>query len=249
VKFATWNLARVLPKHVERSAAIGAWLDRVDADVWVLTETHDSVSPGPGFSSVSTEHPDRAGEPGERWATVWSRLPIEPLPPTRDPARAVAAVVRPTHGAPFVVYGTVLPWLGSPWRDVPAHLGRAFRAALMAQLADWVDVVGLFPEGGLFVLGDLNQDLSSVYYYGSGRNRLALLDALESVGLSALTAHPNDPVRAMAWDRASIDHVCVPARIAAHGSPRLEVWPPGPAPDRRLSDHFGVAANLTSMRP
>ena len=188
----TWNVNRVLPKQVARMGAIAAWLSCIDADVWVLTETHDALSPGIGYSSVSTGQPDRAGEPGERWATIWSRLPVEPLPPTRDPARSVAALVKPGHGAPLVVYGTVLPWLGSRWRDFPAASGVAFRAALAAQLADWSDLVSRFPEADLCVLGDLNQDLSVRYHYGSRANRMALLDALATVGLSALTADPAD---------------------------------------------------------
>jgi hypothetical protein len=247
VKIATWNLARVQPMNTERCAEIVRWLVAVDADVWVLTETHDSVSPGPGYSAVSTGQPDRPGEPGERWATIWSRLPIEPLPPTRDTARSVAALVRPTTGRPLIVYGTVLPWLGSRWRDLPADNGVAFRAALAAQLADWITLVGQVPEGDLCVIGDLNQDLSRRYYYGSRANRTALLDALATVHLSALTADPSDPVRALAPLRASIDHICIPTRVAHRGSARLELWPPGIAPDARLSDHFGVAADLGSM--
>ena len=219
LKFATWNLARVLPTQTGRHAAIFGWLRRVDADVWALTETHDAVSPGPAFTSVSTGPPDRPGEPGERWATIWSRLPVEPLPPTRDPARSVAALVRPSTGRPLIAYGTVLPWLGSTWRDFPAADGAAFRAALAAQLADWIALVRQFPDGDLCVLGDLNQDLSSRYHYGSRGNRLALLDALRTVGLTALTAHPADPVRAVAPKWASIDHICVPhpSRRTARG--------------------------------
>jgi hypothetical protein len=247
VKIATWNLARVLPTNTERCAEMVRWLDAVDADVWVLTETHDSVSPGPGYSAVSTGQPDRPGEPGERWATIWSRLPIDPLPPTRDTARSVAALVRPTTGRPLIVYGTVLPWLGSRWRDFPADNGVAFRAALAAQLADWITLVNQFPNGDLCVIGDFNQDLSRRYYYGSRANRTALLDALASVRLSALTADPSDPVRALAPLLASIDHICVPTRVAQRGSARLELWPPGVAPNPGLSDHFGVAADLGSM--
>lgn len=246
LKIATWNVNRVLPKQVARKGAIVGWLSRIDADVWVLTETHDALSPGIGYSPVSTGQPDRAGVPGERWATIWSRLPVEPLPPTCDPARSVAALVKPGHAAPLVVYGTVLPWLGSMWRDFPAADGAACRAALAAQLADWIDLVSRFPEADLCVLGDLNQDLSDRYHYGSQANRTALLDALKTVGLSALTADPADPVRAMAPDWASIDHICVPARVAQQGHTRMEVWPPGDAPDRRVSDHFGVAADLRS---
>ena len=116
-------------------------------------------------------------------------------------------------------------------------------------LADWIALVRQFPGGDLCVLGDLNQDLSRRDYYGSRANRTALLDALRTVGLSALTADPTDPVRAVARDRASIDHICVTARVVQQGSARLEVWPSGAAPDRRLSDHYGVAADLGSRRP
>jgi hypothetical protein len=245
LKIATWNVNRVLPKQVARKDAMVGWLSRIDADVWVLTETHDALLPGIEYASVSTGQPDRPGKPGERWATIWSRLPVEPLPPTRDPARSVAALVRPTTGRPLVVYGTVLPWLGSTWRDFPAADGAAFQAALAAQLADWIDLVSRFPEADFCVLGDLNQDLSDRYHYGSRANRTALLDALRTVGLSALTAAPADPVRVVAPNWASIDHICVPARIAQL-RPALEAWPPGSAPDRRLSDHFGVAADLRS---
>lgn len=161
----------------------------------------------------------------------------------------MAALVKPSEGAPLIVYGTVLPWLGSRWRDFPADDGMAFRAALAAQLADWIAIVRQFPGGDLCVLGDLNQDLSRRDYYGSRANRTALLDALRTVGLSALTADPTDPVRAVARDRASIDHIFVPARVVQQGSPRLEAWPSGAAPDRRLSDHYGVAADLGSRGP
>src|ERR1035437_4324696 len=119
-----------------------------------------------------------------------------------------------------------------------------FRASLAPQLADWIALVRQFPDRDLCVLGDLNQDLSRRDYYGSRGNRLALLDALRNVGLSALTADPTHPVRGVARDRASIDHICVPGLVVQQGSARLEVWPSGAAPDRRLSDHYGVAADL-----
>ncbi len=244
MKIATWNLARVLPKNAARHAAILDWLHRINADIWVLAETHDSVSPGSGYTSASTGEPDRPGTPGERWTTIWSRFPMEILPPTRDPARAVAALVTPPNGAPMVVYGTVLPWLGSSWQGVPAADGMAFAAALKTQLADWTDLRRQYPEADLCVLGDLNQDLSDRHYYGSRRNRVALRNALHAVGLTALTADPGDPVRATVPTHASIDHICVPSAMAARMSTRPEVWPPGAAPDRHLSDHFGVVAEV-----
>ncbi len=48
------------------------------------------------------------GEPGERWVTIWSRLPIEALPSLSDASRSVAARVVARDVGPIVVAGTVL---------------------------------------------------------------------------------------------------------------------------------------------
>jgi hypothetical protein len=91
---ATWNVARPRVSTKRRNSLIADHIGRVEADVWILTETHDSVTPGPEHRSVSTNGLDRPGAPGERWVTIWTRLPVEPLPATSDPVRSVAARIR-----------------------------------------------------------------------------------------------------------------------------------------------------------
>ena len=71
----------------------------------------------------------------------------------------------PPGRPPIVVYGTVLPWLGSPWRGVPALNGAAFAAALEAQAADWNRLQAEHPECDFAVGGDLNQDLAHEPHY------------------------------------------------------------------------------------
>ena len=171
MKIATWNLQRPLLSNRRRQERIHEHLKRVDADIWVLTETHDVVIPGEDFKASSTEGFDRPSEPGERWVTIWSRFPAEPLSPTSDPVRSVAVRIAPPHGARIVVYGTVLPWLGSSWRGFPATNGQAFAAALEVQRTDWQQIRLAHPDHGLVVAGDFNQDLSSEHYYGSSANR------------------------------------------------------------------------------
>jgi endonuclease/exonuclease/phosphatase family metal-dependent hydrolase len=241
VKIATWNVWRLETRA--RRIAVAQWVDRIDADVWVLTETDDALSPGPAYRCVATTLTDRPGRSGEQWVAIWSRLPIEPLGLTNDPSRAVAALVRPVSGQTVIVYGTVLPWTSSRWRGLPSAGGRAFCAALDAQRSDWEVLRRRYPDAELCVAGDLNQDLSEHHYYGSRVARQALRDALSSVGLVALTGDPTDPVRALAPDRASIDHICVQTDTAHFVAPRLEVWPRGSAPDRGVSDHYGVAVS------
>ncbi len=176
--------------------------------------------------------------------TLWSRFPLDPLP-TSDPARSAAARIRPESGPPFIVFGTVLPWLGSQWRGFPSKGSVAFRAALSVQSADWMAIRRNDPDVELFVLGDLNQDLvrGGPRYYGSRANRIALESALLDAGLVALTAADGDPIRRDSAPSACIDHICA----RSDSSWRVEStarWPNAPRPDRRLSDHFGLSVTL-----
>ena len=243
MKLATWNVARPVPSAARRRTLVIDQIRLVAADVWVLTETHDSVVPGSEFGAVSTRGSDRHGDPCERWSTIWSRFPIEPLSPTSDPIRAVAARVVPPAGPPLIVYGTVLPWLGSRWRSYSAADGLAFAQALEAQAADWRTLRESNPDHDLVVAGDFNQDLAHTHYYGSRANRRRLLLALDGAGLVALTAGDGDPIRRDSSPRACIDHVCI-SKSTRWLLNRGSRWPNLPKPDRRMSDHFGVAVEF-----
>jgi len=179
----------------------------------------------------------------ERWTTIWSRFPIEPLALTSDPIRAVAARIVPIGGAPIIVYGTVLPWLGSSWRGITARNGAAFSAALEAQASDWRALRSAHPDHDLLVAGDFNQDLAHTHYYGSRTNRQKLVAALERCGLVALTAADNDPIRAGSPLCACIDHICV-STLARWQISTVHRWPDQPRPDRLLSDHFGMVVEF-----
>lgn len=98
LKLATWNLRRVMPSQ-RRCSDICKQIRRVDADVWVLTETHEEVRPSPLFHGVTTGAPDRPGSPGERWVAIWSKHPVTPMHPTSDQQRAVAARIEPPGAA------------------------------------------------------------------------------------------------------------------------------------------------------
>lgn len=135
MKLATWNLEK--PVSQRRREAIRAHTDREQADIWVLTETHDGFTPGHAFSHSSAPGRDGDAEPEHSWVTIWSRHPIEALA-TSDIARTAAARITPDSGDPFLVYGTVLPWIGSTWHNHPSAGGVAFRAALAVQLDDWM---------------------------------------------------------------------------------------------------------------
>lgn len=138
-------------------APLRAHMEAIGADVWVLTETVEDISPGAGHAGVATTGSDREQKPDEVWTKVWSRWRIEALPPASDPVRCVAARVLHPQRGPFVAYATVLPWTGSTWRGLRGAGGVAFGAALDAQELDWAALRADFPADDLFVMGGLNQ--------------------------------------------------------------------------------------------
>lgn len=119
----------------------------------------------------------------------------------------------------------------------------AFREALNLQLQDWRKLRLKFPGDEFFVLGDFNQDLAPTHYYGSTANRCALTAALEECGLVALTAGSGDPIRRGSPPFACIDHICMLTNSQWQAEPAVR-WPDTPKPDKRLSDHFGLAVTL-----
>ncbi len=54
-----------------------------------------------------------------------------------DAQRTAAVHASPDKSKPFIVFGTVLPWIGSKWRDIPSEDGLAFKAAVDLQASDW----------------------------------------------------------------------------------------------------------------
>jgi endonuclease/exonuclease/phosphatase family metal-dependent hydrolase len=175
--------------------------------------------------------------------TIWSRDPLERLG-TSDKQRTAAVRIKPPSGDQFIVYGTVLPWIGSSWRDHPTAAGVAFREALSLQAADWARLRREYPGDEFFVLGDFNQDLASPpHYYGSRENRVELEGVLERSGLVALTAGDCDPIRRDSAPQACIDHICGRTDSKWRAQPAAR-WPDAPVPEKHLSDHFGVSVSL-----
>ena len=245
LRIATWNLDRPRVSQSARRARLSQSVMAVAADIWILTETHATITPGQNFAVATTSAPERPHEQGEAWVAVWSRFPLAPLRATGDPVRAVAVRVSPPGARALIVYGSVLPWLGSPWRDVPATRGAAFGAALEVQLRDWIALQTENSDCDFVLAGDLNQDLAETHFYGSRANRAALSAAFTQAQLVCLTRGNADPVRRQTHgQRASVDHVCVSERLAHRETSPPVVWPDEQSPKANLSDHFGVVVQL-----
>ena len=234
---------------MDRLEALSEWLRRIEADIWVLTESSMLLSPGDGYQAVTSRGTDRDGEADERWVTIWSRLPVVEELATADPVRTACVRLAQPGGGSLVVYGSVLPWLGSKWREHAATDGQAFAAALAAQAGDWRRIRSEHAGAELCVAGDLNQDLRGRHYYGSGEGRTALARELEDCELLCITGGERDPVdRLTGGERASIDHICFSKNLAQRATAPSS-WPEGSAPAPALSDHFGVWVDVAYDEP
>lgn len=242
MKIATWNLERVEPQSPRADRQKG-WLWQIEADIWILTETDQAVSPGPDYGSISSDLPDYPARESERWIQIWVRDgDISPIP-TSDQARTACALVSLKGGQTCLVYGTVLPWLGSAWRTYGSR--DAFMAALSYQQSDWQRLMADFPDTAFILAGDFNQDLNDVPYYGSRSHKQALRQAMVDSQLVCFTCGANDPVRRVTGGQHSnIDHICV---SRDRGIEFLDsfAWPGELDALKGISDHFGVGIELS----
>jgi hypothetical protein len=238
VRIANWNVQRLRSLASPRGLRVAEWFRRIEADLWILTETHAAIAPGDVYRCVATFGEGRRAAASEEWVAIWSRWEMSRLDVVDDPIRCVAARVMHPEGS-FIVYGTVLPWIGSTWRGHQS--GEAFQRALALQAQEWLQLRNEFPDEPLIVAGDFNQDLlDRGRYYGSSAGRNALRKALHSAGVTAVTGGAADPVRSTST-HATIDHVGVSGEWTVG---RMTRFPDTPVPDRRCSDHFGISAEV-----
>jgi hypothetical protein len=244
MKIATWNVDRVRPGNGARSERIRRAIAEVDADVWVLTETHPDFTPGEGFATaaVSASAPDRKG--AECWVAIWVRRDwaSEEFTLSGQPERSAASLLRRTNGKPIIIFGCVLPWR-SDVRHSVVRGGAAFAHAIEAQSADW-DLLRTKHRDAVFCLaGDLNQELTANGSVGTKRGREALVEALGRRDLVCITGGDLDPLVARGWP-ASIDHIAIGPGIQVIPNSH-HVWPNQYPLHRNMPDHHGVRVELT----
>jgi endonuclease/exonuclease/phosphatase family metal-dependent hydrolase len=235
----TWNVEYAA--GAERNARRAQLLLETNADIVVLTETHDELSL-PGYRAESTLQRERRRE-GARWTTIWSRLEVRHRIGTADPRRTVAVELE----GDVIVYGTVLPWHtdNGPSGDKSANWAE-FRRVVPIQGAEWRSLREQHPGHILIVAGDLNQSLGDRHYYGGRELRQLVEDQCSAADLQVLTglAHQQVPLA-----HPVIDHIALapPAGSSAR-TQRLIGWEGGWEGPGRLSDHSAVGVSVEVTR-
>lgn len=217
----------------------------VDADIWVLTETHLNHAPTDAhtYAAFSPPHLDRRPE-NERWVAIWSRFPLEELADPAPNRRGTLAVRATTPAGDLIVYGTVIPWANEPTNDagLPARMWEVHLAEITRQSDDWAILRERYPDTPLVVAGDFNQDRDGSGWYGTARTRAALTSALDRSGLVCLTSADATTV---GWLDSShlVDHICVSPPLADRSTVRC--WEKVDNDGQRLSDHPVVAIDIS----
>lgn len=95
VRVATWNLERPAASSWKRLPAQMRQIDRVAADVWVLTESRASLPLPPSLLHAAhcPPHRGRRPDPDERWASIWSSYPLADAGIAPSPRGTIAQVV------------------------------------------------------------------------------------------------------------------------------------------------------------
>jgi hypothetical protein len=238
MKIATWNLESSNRLTPLRKAAFLNAMQKVNADVWVLTETWTDLLPPPAYQLVAQSGPadDLAHE--RCWVAIWAKSSIttSPLDIKSEPDRMAWTRLTQPGQRDKVVVGTVLPWPNDPqWPGA-----KGFCNALDAQAREWKRLRGKPESCALVVAGDFNQSFPYQRYYGSKDGATVLKDALDDLGLDCLT-RGDDPLT----HRPRIDHICVsqnslPSPVVLS----VGTWTVPPIERKPITDHAGVFADL-----
>lgn len=257
MRIATWNLERPRNAHSQRSQLITEKIREIDADIWILTETHDEVTPGDGYQGISTDpvpEPPIIHKDGEHRTTIWTRWSIIKTIPTSSPDRTVCADIETPFG-PLLVYGTIIPYHrhGCPPHGT-AKQWESHYISIATQGAEWQRLKRQFPSSGFCVAGDYNQNRDGGRWYGTKRGRSLLTQALSESNLHCVTEEdfiasgklPKDGLQGKdgkLWSRRCIDHISLNnewADLLVEVTP----WPGEMETGYHLSDHGGVLIDL-----
>jgi len=162
-RIATWNLDRPKPSSSIKNSARLQQIRRVEADLWVLTETHSCIAID-GFASLAAPPETGYHRLGESYATIWSRWPILSSVPTFNPNFAVCAEVRSPLG-PILVYGSIITYAMDGVHNGGVRRWERHRESIRQHRKDWLELRRQFPEHLLCIAGDFNQSLDGSGWY------------------------------------------------------------------------------------
>lgn len=216
---ATWNVERL--KHKKSLDEILLVLDRVNADILVLTETDRRLHPDYRFCYETPQMDVRLPAfyaSTENRVSIHTNYPCVRQHPTYDEYTAICVELETERGN-LLVYGTIIGVYGNRH---PTYL-----PALRQQMND----LHRLSENGAAICfcGDLNCSFADNYYF-TNAGRIAIQNGLKENGLSLLTQKRPE----------CIDHIAMTKAFLGDSSIQIKEW----NYNKRLSDHKGIAVSF-----
>lgn len=243
MRIATWNLERPSPRSWKKGPRQLERMQAIAADIWVLTETRASITPGEGYSGLhSPPHPLRRPDEDERWVSIWSRWPLKATDVPADPRGTASAIVETPDG-PVVIYGTVIPYANEVDGEEPAGMWQSHYRSIQRQGAEWLALRQQYPQAPLVVAGDFNQDRDGSRWYGTHQGRTLLADELARADLACVTEEDVVQAGKLTFNHL-VDHIAVSRGHLDQHTANLSCWEPTDDDGTRLSDHPTVVVDL-----
>ena len=237
MKLVNWNVKWASPRS-KYSVEILNRIDRHSPEIVCLTETHSELLKDGHAISARPDYGYGVRE-SRRKVLLWSREPwkqehMDDIGDARmPPGRYISGVTRTSVGEVTVV-GLCIPWSGS--RAGARYSGERRRAweDHEVYLQHLAGVLSRAPSKLLVVMGDFNQWIGPRRPRSKAAHRAALLQ-------QAIPPHVTLATSALEYrGRRTIDHIALSADMAA-GSLSVISNIHG---ERKLSDHFGVVADV-----
>lgn len=220
---ATWNIERPTVNS-KRISPILDELSRINADIFILTESNECIIPDTSYYIRSTSSFfEFKPQKGEVRVSLLSKYPIISVEQTFRPDTSVCVVLETAIGK-LAVYGTIIGIRGNRAPD--------FNSDLDLIIEDIDRLCKLFP---LCIAGDFNISFADNYYFTKeGREKLKA--CFERNNLIILTVGVP----------RNIDHIVLPESLASLQSGQIKVWNKINKLETKesLSDHQGVSVEI-----
>ena len=235
LSIVNWNVEWATPRSA-RTPEIRRRIDLQSPEIVCLTETHTGLLTQDGYSICSGADAGYKVREERRKVMLWSREPWEQFDDlgsdSLTPGRFVCGVTQTSQGQ-VTVMGVCIPWSGcrtEAWRGAERKRRWEDHEQYISALSEILKKV---PSERLIIIGDFNQRIGQ---YGSTPLKLrpALLDAFPprmTIVTAAIGVN----------GRRTIDHIVLTEDMAVESLSTIS----NVHGERKLSDHFGIAATLS----
>ena len=238
MKLLNWNVEWATPRSPRRPEILRR-IHEHDPEIICLTETHDGLLSREGHMISSQPDYGYPIKPHRRKVMLWSRESWEQVDDvgaeSMPPGRFVSGFTQTSLGEVTVV-GICIPWHASRTEKRRGCKRKKAWVDHRQYLADLTRVLEQITTHRLIVTGDFNQIIGE-----GSRAPLELRMALEN----AFSGHLEIVTSALTFQgRKAIDHIALSDDLAYQCLGAISNVDGA----RKLSDHFGVVADITERR-